>query len=144
LIRPVYQSRSRRLPYHHQGILHYVNRLGVALEPFTQVNFNAYVPFDGNPMAASPSAIARCRPISTVIVAELLGKAPSKARWINRWTKEDREILMMALQNWGALDANYQYVKGLTSANRRGYDLDSRRRTEFGSIPSEPSPCMMC
>ena len=32
-----------RLPYHHQGILHYVNRLGVALEPFTQVNYNAYV-----------------------------------------------------------------------------------------------------
>ena len=32
-----------RLPYHHQGILHYVNKLGVALEPFTQVNFNAYV-----------------------------------------------------------------------------------------------------
>ena len=32
-----------RLPYHHQGILHYVNRLDVALEPFTQVNYNAYV-----------------------------------------------------------------------------------------------------
>src|SRR6201992_2143201 len=32
-----------RLPYHHQGILHYVNKLGVALEPFTQVNYNAYV-----------------------------------------------------------------------------------------------------
>lgn len=32
-----------RLPYHHQGILHYVNRLGVTLEPFTQVNYNAYV-----------------------------------------------------------------------------------------------------
>src|SRR5258708_7261741 len=42
-----------RLPYHHQGILHYVNRLGVALEPFTQVNYNAYVhsteAFDGKP-----------------------------------------------------------------------------------------------
>ncbi|HEY1875929.1 MAG TPA: FAD-dependent oxidoreductase, partial [Rhizomicrobium sp.] len=43
-----------RLPYHHQGILHYVNRLGVALEPFTQVNYNAFVhsteAFDGKPM----------------------------------------------------------------------------------------------
>ena len=32
-----------RLPYHHRGILHYCRRLGVALEPFTQVNYNAYV-----------------------------------------------------------------------------------------------------
>ena len=32
-----------RLPYHHHGILHYASRLNVALEPFTQVNYNAYV-----------------------------------------------------------------------------------------------------
>ena len=32
-----------RLPHHHYGILHYANRLGVPLEPFTQVNYNAYV-----------------------------------------------------------------------------------------------------
>src|SRR6201995_4114046 len=32
-----------RLPYHHRGILHYAARMGVALEPFMQVNYNAYV-----------------------------------------------------------------------------------------------------
>ncbi len=32
-----------RLPYHHRGMLSYCQRLGVALEPFLQVNYNAYV-----------------------------------------------------------------------------------------------------
>src|ERR1700758_3256887 len=32
-----------RLPYHHYGILSYCKRLGVALEPFVQINHNAYL-----------------------------------------------------------------------------------------------------
>src|SRR3569623_1311628 len=32
-----------RLPHHHYGILHYANKLGVTLEPFQQVKYNAYV-----------------------------------------------------------------------------------------------------
>ena len=30
-----------RIPYHHRGILDYCKRLGVKLEPFIQVNYNA-------------------------------------------------------------------------------------------------------
>ena len=30
-----------RIPYHHQGILHYCKLLGVQLEPFMQANYNA-------------------------------------------------------------------------------------------------------
>jgi monoamine oxidase len=32
-----------RLPYHHRGMLSYCKRLGVALEPFVQINHNAYL-----------------------------------------------------------------------------------------------------
>jgi monoamine oxidase len=32
-----------RIPYHHHAVLDYCKRLGVALEPFTQVNYNAFV-----------------------------------------------------------------------------------------------------
>src|ERR1700733_12934279 len=32
-----------RIPYHHNGMLSYCKRLGVALEPFVQVNYNAYL-----------------------------------------------------------------------------------------------------
>ena len=32
-----------RIPYHHYALLHYCKLLNVALEPFVQVNYNAYV-----------------------------------------------------------------------------------------------------
>lgn len=32
-----------RIPYHHRAMLDYCKRLGVALEPFVQVNHNAYL-----------------------------------------------------------------------------------------------------
>src|SRR5262245_31507471 len=42
-----------RIPYHHHGVLDYCRRLNVALEPFIQVNHNAWLhsrrAFDGKP-----------------------------------------------------------------------------------------------
>src|SRR5437660_2132671 len=42
-----------RIPYHHRALLDYCRRLGVALEPFVQLNHNAYLhatrAFDGKP-----------------------------------------------------------------------------------------------
>src|ERR1700744_5068015 len=32
-----------RIPYHHRGLLDYCRRLGVALEPFVQLNYNAFL-----------------------------------------------------------------------------------------------------
>src|ERR1700731_1803611 len=32
-----------RIPYHHRAVLDYCKRLNVALEPFIQVNYNAYI-----------------------------------------------------------------------------------------------------
>ena len=63
-----------RIPYHHRGVLDYCHRLGVALEPFVQVNYNAYLhargAFGGKPQ--------RYRHVMSDFhghVAELLGKA---------------------------------------------------------------------
>src|SRR6185437_1696640 len=90
-----------RLPYHHRGILHYCRRLGVALEPFTQVNYNAYVhsteAFGGKPM--------RYRQVQADFhghVAELLAKCTKQNALDAAVTPEDREILMTALKSWGA------------------------------------------
>jgi monoamine oxidase len=112
-----------RLPYHHQGILHYVNRLGVTLEPFTQVNYNAYVhstnAFDGKPQ--------RYRTIQADFygqVAELLSKTTKQGALDQTVTMQDREILMTALKEWGALDANHQYATGLEAGERRGFATD--------------------
>ncbi len=112
-----------RLPYHHQGILHYVNRLGVALEPFTQVNYNAYVhstdAFDGKPQ--------RYRTVQADFygqVAELLSKSTKQGALDQAVTKEDRAILISALKEWGALDANDRYATGLEAGERRGFASD--------------------
>jgi monoamine oxidase len=112
-----------RLPYHHQGILHYVNRLGVALEPFTQVNYNAYVhstdSFGGKPQ--------RYRTVQADFygqIAELLSKTTKQGALDQAVTQQDREILITALKEWGALDANHQYATGLEAGERRGFASD--------------------
>src|SRR4029078_8696535 len=112
-----------RLPYHHQGILHYVNRLGVALEPFTQVNYNAYVhsteAFGGKPQ--------RYRTVQADFygqIAELLSKTTKQGALDQAVSKQDRDILLAALKEWGALDAKHQYAKGLEAGERRGYASD--------------------
>ncbi len=112
-----------RLPYHHQAILHYVNRLNVPLEPFTQVNYNAYIhsteAFGGKPI--------RYRELQADFqghVAELLAKSTRQNALDQTVSKQDQEILLAALKSWGALDENYGYSKGLISAERRGYLAD--------------------
>ena len=32
-----------RIPWHHHGLIHYCHELGVELQPFMQVNYNAYI-----------------------------------------------------------------------------------------------------
>lgn len=44
--------RLWRIPYHHQALLHYCRAFGAALEPFIQVNHNAYVHGTGMPWFA--------------------------------------------------------------------------------------------
>ena len=68
-----------RIPYHHHAMLDYAKRFKVPLEPFTQVNFNAYVhsqrAFGGKPQ--------RFRHVQSDFhghVAELLGKAVNRGQ----------------------------------------------------------------
>ena len=94
-----------RIPYHHRGILDYCRRLGVSLEPFIQVNYNAYLhaqdAFGGKPQ--------RLRHVLSDLhggVAELLAKTVSQDKLDQPITAEDKELLLEALRQWGALDAN--------------------------------------
>jgi monoamine oxidase len=112
-----------RLPYHHYGILHYANRLNVALEPFTQVNYNAYV-HNTDANGGKPKRYREIQADFNGHIAELLAKSTQQNALDRTVTKEDREILMMALKSWGALDANYEYKKNLMSSNRRGFAVD--------------------
>ena len=127
-----------RLPYHHRGILHYAQRLGVAMEPFIQVNYNAYVhspdAYGGKPQ--------RYRQVQTDFhghVAELLSKCTQQNALDQAVNAQDREILMRALRDWGALDQNYEYKKGIASSMRRGFDVDPGGGIKSVPVPSEPS-----
>jgi monoamine oxidase len=112
-----------RIPYHHRALLDYCKRLGVALEPFVQLNYNALIhasrAFDG-----VPQRIRAIRADFQGQVSELLAKVTQQGKLDEAVTKEDQEILLEALRSWGALDRDYKYKANLISAQFRGYARD--------------------
>lgn len=126
-----------RIPYHHHGVLAYCRRLGVALEPFQQLNHNALLhntkSFGGKPQ--------RIREIKTDFqghVSELLAKATQQGKLDEAVSKEDREILLQALKSWGALDKDYGYKAGETASEFRGFSKDAGGGLGAEPVPGEP------
>ena len=126
-----------RIPYHHRAMLDYCRRLKVALEPFTQVNHAAYLhsakAFGGRPL--------RYREVQADFnghVAELLSKAARQSHLDQAVGREDQERLLEAMSEWGALDKNYEYKKGLLSSERRGYVSDPGGGSTSDPIVSDP------
>src|SRR5271168_3556325 len=112
-----------RIPYHHHALLDYCRRFGVALEPFIQLNHNAFLhsatAFDGKPQ--------RIRDIKADFeggISELLAKAARKGALDDAVSKEDQEILLEALRAHGGLDRDFRYKAGDDSAEFRGYAKD--------------------
>jgi len=126
-----------RIPYHHQGILHYCTRLGVPLESFVQVNNNANV-HSSTAFGGKPQRYRHVRADYAGHVAELLAKATQNHKLDERVTKEDQEKLLMSLRMTGALDKHYAYVGGRDSSERRGYDIDPGGGLDQKAVPSKP------
>jgi len=91
-----------RIPYHHRGILDYCKRLGVSLEPFIQVNYNAYVHAKDH-FRGKPQRLRHVLSDFHGSVAELLAKAVSQDKLDQAVGQEDKELLLAALRQWGAL-----------------------------------------
>jgi monoamine oxidase len=126
-----------RLPYHHRAMLDYCKRLGVALEPFIQVNYNAYV----HSTAAFGGKPQRYREVQADFngtVSELLSKAVRTEALQGEVKAEDTEILLAALRRWGALDKDYRYVTGEDSSERRGWDKPPGGGLNARPVPSQP------
>jgi monoamine oxidase len=126
-----------RIPYHHRALLDYCRRLNVALEPFIQLNHNAYLhaarAFDGKPQ--------RIRSVKADFqgqVSELLAKVAQQGKLDEAVTKEDQEILLQSLRAWGALDRDYKYNANLGSAEFRGYNRDPGGGLTADPLPSDP------
>lgn len=121
-----------RIPYHHQTYMHYARQFGVRLEPFVQVNENAYI------HRAGPGQKYRIREVRSDFygnVAELLSKAVNAGALQGDLTGDDQDAMIEALGEWGALDDSARYVKGMVSSYRRGYAVDPADRLQ----PGEPS-----
>ena len=112
-----------RLPYHHRGMLSYCKRLGVVLEPFVQVNYNAYL-HSRKAFGGKPQRLRAVQADYDGHVAELLAKATRNHALDAEVTAEDQAILLSSLRSSGALDSNYRFVKGYESSDRRGFERD--------------------
>jgi len=126
-----------RIPYHHRAILDYCKRLGVALEPFIQLNHNAFLHAAGA-FGGVPQRIGDIKTDFQGQISELLAKVTQQGRLDEAVSKEDREILLQALRSWGALDANYAYKANLISGEFRGYARAPGGGLDAAPIPGEP------
>src|SRR3979490_2695611 len=109
-----------RIPYHHRGMLSYCKRLHVPLEPFLQVNYNAYL-HSNRAFGGKPQRYREIKADYQGHVAELLSKATRQSALDASVSKEDQEKLLESLRSWGALDKTHAYVSCKASNDRRGY-----------------------
>jgi monoamine oxidase len=126
-----------RIPYHHRGILSYAKRLGVPLEAFVQVNYNAYL-HSTKAFGGKPQRYREIKADYQGHVAELLAKATRQNSLDTAVSKEDQEKLLESLRGWGALDKNYAYVASEASSDRRGYQKEPGGGLTARPIPSKP------
>src|SRR5580692_6595970 len=126
-----------RLPYHHRGMLNYCKRLGVPLEAFVQVNYNAYL-HSSRHFGGKPRRYREIKADYQGHVAELLAKATQQSALDAAVSKEDQEKLLESLRDWGALDKSHAYVSSDASSDRRGYHKDPGGGLTARPIPSKP------
>src|SRR5882724_10712543 len=110
-----------RIPYHHHGMMHYIKLLGIPLEPFFQVNYNAYI-HGSRAFGGKPQRFREVKADYQGHVAELLAKATRQKALDAAVSTEDQQILLESLRQWGALDKNYTYVANEQVSDRRGFE----------------------
>ncbi len=104
-----------RIPHHHRNLLHYCKLLGVRLEPFIQVNYNAYLhgqkAFGGKPQ--------RYRAIDADYrggISELLAKAVNQGALDAPLNPEDRQALLASSAPPVHWMRKHRYVRGEISS----------------------------
>jgi monoamine oxidase len=127
-----------RIPYHHRGVLHYAKRLGVPLEPFFQVNYNAYL-HSSSAFGGKPQRYREIKADYQGHVAELLAKATQQNALDATVSKEDQEKLLESLRAWGALDKNFSYTASDFGSERRGYQKEPGGGLTARPVASQPN-----
>ncbi len=126
-----------RIPYHHHAVLDYCKRLGVALEPFMQVNYNALV-HDSQAFGGKPQKFRHIRTDINGHVSELLAKATRQGALDQAVSAEDKARLLEGLKQAGVLDKDYRYVASAHTSDYRGYEVDPGGGLAPLAKPSQP------
>ncbi|WP_024510394.1 flavin monoamine oxidase family protein [Bradyrhizobium sp. ARR65] len=126
-----------RIPYHHRALLDYCKRFNVALEPFIQLNHNAYL-HASRAFGGVPQRIRWVKADFQGQVSELLAKVTSQGKLDEVVSKQDQDILLQALRSWGALDRDYRYRASLISSEYRGYAEAPGGGLTAMPLPSDP------
>lgn len=126
-----------RLSHHHRGMLHYCKLLKVALEPFVQTNYQAYI-HSSRAFGGVPQRYRTVKADYEGHVAELLAKATRAKALDEAVSPEDQERLLEALKEWGALDKDYRYVKGPIASEVRGFETAPGGGLSARPVYSEP------
>src|SRR6201982_4178745 len=79
-----------RIPYHHRALLDYCKRLGVALEPFIQLNHNAFL-HATRAFGGVPQRIRAVKADFQGQISELLAKVTEQGKLDEAISKEDQE-----------------------------------------------------
>ncbi|MBV9530407.1 MAG: flavin monoamine oxidase family protein [Bradyrhizobium sp.] len=127
-----------RIPYHHHALLDYCKRLGVTLEPFIELNHNAYL-HASRAFGGKPQRIRAVKADFQGQVSELLAKVTSQGKLDETVSKQDQDILLQALKSWGALDRDFRYSASLISSEYRGYAKAPGGGLAAAPLPSEPA-----
>jgi len=107
---------AARIPVHHHYLVSYCRALGVRLETFTNVNYNAWV-HDSNAFGGKPVRFRQYLTDARGFIAELSAKAINAADLDAEFSTEDLERILAFIKSYGDLDPNLIY-KG---SNRAGY-----------------------
>ncbi len=112
-----------RLPHHHRRVLHYCQKLGVALEPYVmETSANLYQTDGAFGGAAQPNL--HVTHDTRGIIAELLAKAINKRALDDELTADDRAKLLELLTTFGDLrPSTAPNPLSYTGSTRSGYQL---------------------
>lgn len=120
-----------RIPHHHTTTLNYCRELGVAVEPFINVNESAYYYNERQtPLAGQKVRIRAARADLRGYAAELLAKAVRQDTLDTALTGEDKERLLDYLSREGGLTRDLRYQAG----GRRGYSTPPGAGAQPGTV----------
>ncbi|MEM6709621.1 MAG: FAD-dependent oxidoreductase [Pseudomonadota bacterium] len=111
-----FNAGPARIPAHHHYLVHYCRELGVALEPFTNVNYNAWV-HDTEAFSGQAVRLRRFMADARGFMSELTTKAMNADVFDADVSADDLERVIAFINRYGDLDRDGVY----RGSRRAGY-----------------------